>query len=35
MGDEHGSMAALAQAQHGQEDLVLSAAPGEGGVEVD
>ena len=33
--DEHGPMAALAHPEHGQEDLVLSAAPGEGGVEVE
>ena len=33
--DQHGPMAALAHPEHGQEDLVLSAAPGEGGVEVE
>jgi hypothetical protein len=35
LGDEHGPVAAFAQPEDGQEDLVLSAAPGEGGVEVE
>ena len=33
--DEHGPVAALAHPQHRQEDLVLSAAPGAGGVDVE
>jgi hypothetical protein len=35
VGHEHGPVAALAQPEHRQEDLLLSAAPGAGGVEVD
>ena len=33
--DEHGAMAERAQPEDGQEDLVLSAAPGTGGVDVE
>ena len=33
--DEHGAVAAGAQAEHGQEDLVLSPAPGARGVDVE
>ena len=33
--DEHGAMSRGAQPQDGQEDLVLSAAPGAGGVDVE
>ncbi len=35
VGDEHGSMAARAQAEHGQEGLLLSSAPGAGRVDVE
>lgn len=33
--DEHGSVTHGAETQNGQEDLVLSAAPGAGGVDVE
>ena len=35
LGDEHGAVAERAQPQDCQEDLVLSAAPGAGGVDVE
>ena len=35
VGHEHGAMSARAQAQHRQEDLLLSAAPGAGRVDVE
>ena len=35
MRDEHGPMAAGPQAEHGQEDLLLSPAPGARGVDVE
>jgi hypothetical protein len=35
MREEHGPMAARAQPRDRQEDLVLSAAPGTGGVDME
>jgi hypothetical protein len=35
MRDEHGAVTHGAEPQNGQEDLVLSAAPGAGGVDVE